>query len=162
MGTDAEETAPEPKPGPQAEEQVVLDKAAFKASFDDEEVEVLHGCRIGPVSRADYAQIQRLPVTVMQAKKGTDAREVEFKLATEACWLAFGVREPVMDWREWRTLLDRKGGAGKLGDLVTRVQELSGVTPMEVELAKKALPGILAGLLNLESPPDSSGDTQQS
>ena len=134
----AEEVEAEAKP-----EEEVLGQGELVAHLrSGREPVIVEGCRVQGLSGADYQRFQARQGT-MAWQGGTGDRAGEIMVSEAAAWLAFGVLEPKMDYERWLFELEEADG-GKIGRIVAKIKELSGVGQVELELAKKVYGQILA------------------
>jgi hypothetical protein len=102
-----------------------------------EATEVVHGCRIGPISWADSVRLKMERGLASDRTKGDAlAKTIAMQLKEQACYLAYGVREPKLTVAEWEEELSCSK-AGELDEVVQRIQEISGIESLEMMVTKK-------------------------
>ncbi len=117
-------------------EEVVLSSEDFLEHLRKQRAtEVVEGCRVRALSASDYQRFKGLRYSAALSAKGED-REEQFKIGECAAWLALGVIEPTLAYKQWLFELDKADG-GTIERIVEKIKELSGATDVEVELAKK-------------------------
>ncbi len=107
---------------------------------------VVEGCRVQSLSAEDYQAFKGLRYKAAVDAKGED-REEKFKVGECAAWLALGVKEPAIDYKQWLFELGKADG-GTIERIVEKIKDISGATDLEVELAKKVLEQIQDGTTN--------------
>lgn len=130
---------PKPDEAPVKPEDGVLEKSAFLASVKvSPETLVVEGCKVRALTRQQFQEIK-----VLQSEQGFSKKSrAAFELAEDAAILSCGVVSPAMDFSEWMHLL-KDADQAKIETIIAAIRELSGMIPVEQQIAKKALSEIL-------------------
>jgi len=128
------EVAPEAQPEP---EPTILTREELMVDYKDKATSrVIHGFRVRGLSGVEQQRVDAARLMALSDAKPND-RLAESRIATMRATLQGGVIEPRLNEQEWMYILKEPGRARQLYDVLTVIQELSGIGDPEVELAKK-------------------------
>jgi hypothetical protein len=114
------------------------------ASFEEVETRTVEGCLVQGLSGLAYQQVKSAMLSMALRNKADHSSAAQ----EELLYLQHGVITPKLLPKQWRALMDKPGGARKIGRIVSAIKDLTGVTELEAIELGGVSENVLATLRN--------------